>query len=795
MAVVAMKAKGWRLLLHSLILLVLLTGSLSVDGTVFAEQGVQLSVTAGINGEYREFNMIPVRVTVTNGGTNDVEGNVMVAAGAGEEMLTVAYYQPVSVAKGSTKQVTIMVPGEEIGPNSYVIMQQDGVTIAKTNLGGRRYSRDALMVGVLAADPDTANFLATMPKSKYAEMVNVSPMKPEQVPTTAAQLSLIDMLIINNFALDSLTDAQVQAIKDWTSRGGMLMLAGGAQYGKTAGALAELSPVQVSGVASIQSLASLKVDKEKPVSLQAPFTVSQGTWKDGKVLVQEGNVPLFAVHSVGEGKALYVAYDLAEEPLASWSGNSHFWADLLHKAYGSTLNKTNMHPADSIWPLSEAADRIPALQLPQVPWLALLFVVYAFVVGPVLYLILRRKRKQSWMWALVPALAVVTGVGIFLYGAIQRGSGVIVNSAGMIQFQSSGQAKALEVATVFVPRSDDYEVEVKKSDRVWPLSNNRRWDEQPKVWLSMVEERANALFRDVEFWSVRKLGISKTIADAGTFVSDLSYANGKLSGTVTNKTAYTLRDVKIVSGRDVQDVAELAPGASAKVEISFDTKGQNMPNIRMASNRALLPTALQTNFPNQDSRESIMLDMLDSGGRYNQKDSASVMLLGWTNQPAAELEVKGETVRPDHLTLVTAPLSIKPSPDGTVFYPSGTFEAMLSDSTGNMDEVENGYQMEAGEATFEFQLDDPKQELLVSKVYLYTWSEDKTSFDKQVYNWQKKTYEPFDQAFVNTELSGEKLARYLSPEGILRVKFSHGMTEYRHLGMPLISVEGKVVKP
>jgi hypothetical protein len=467
---------------------------------------------------------------------------------------------------------------------------------------------------------------------------------------------------------------------------------------------------------------------------------------------------------------------------------------MLSKAFGTSLYKNKENPADVFWPLSDASDRISALKLPDVPWLALFFAIYALIAGPIFYFVLRRKRKQSYMWAVVPVFAIVTGIGVFTYGAFQRSTSVIVNSAGYIQFQQSGQANGLEAAAIFVPRGDDYEAEVKGDGRVWSLAYNRGNETEPKTWLSAQPDFTTAQFHQVEFWSVRKLGMARTIPDAGSFVSDLSYHDGKLGGTVTNKTKYTLHNVRIVSGQAIQELADLAPDASVQIDLAFNAQMQMTPGRRTFSNKmALLPQSLKSKNP-EESREWTILDMLDQSRQSRTSYSSGVMLLGWSNQPIHELEVKNEKVRGDHLTLITAQLPIKPSPDGTVFYPPGTFEAVMTENTSDAEEVDNGYQMKAGDITFEFHLDAGKK-LHVSKLNMYTWSQDKTLFDKQVYNWQKKDYESFDQAFVNNTLTDAKVAPYLSPDGTLRVKFSHSLDVYGHIGIPVISVEGKVVQP
>ncbi|MGG1660764.1 DUF7408 domain-containing protein [Brevibacillus sp. NRS-1366] len=785
------KCKRWLTAICAFLLLVA-GGPGHLTSIALAEETIHLGVTAGIGGEYKEAGMVPVQVTVTNGGA-DVEGELLVAAGdRGNNEFAVAYYQPVSVAKGATKQVMISVPGSELNSDTYVALMQNGKIVAQAPVGGKRYSYDTLMVGVLAGSQDTANFLGVLPKSSISYDVRVLPMKPELIPTAGAQLQMINMLVLNNFALDTLNEQQIGAIRDWTKAGGLLVLAGGAQYKKTAGLLTDLSPVEVSGVTSVRSLSSMVTDKNKPIELTSPFTISNGSVKTGKVLNAEGGVPLVAVHNVGEGKVLYVAYDLAEEPVASWAGNSRFWADTLIKAFGSSLDSTRKSEFDRLWPLQEAADRIPALKIPEVTWFALFFGVYALIAGPILFFILRAMRKQSYMWVVVPALAVVTGIGIFSFGAMQRGSGVMVHETSFVQLKNDGQAKAHAVTAFFVPSSGDYKMTIKGQGLSQPILESRRTNEIPKVWVSMQPDQSEIQFRDVEFWSMRKVASERTIPDAGTFESNLSYANGALSGTVTNKTKFTLKEVRIASGAQTQEFAEMAPGASVEVNLPLQPSAQMRTVQRHGLASQLLPQRLQQT-PREDSREELMLNMVEFW--QSRGANSEVMIAGWTDQPVVESVVQNENVQADSISLVTSALQVKPSKDGHVYYPAGTFDVAMSGSSVPVQDEGDGYRLSAGDISFDINLYQDGQKLTVDNLYLYTWSDDNTPFAKEVYNWKSKAYEPFEKVFTNNVMTGDKAASFVSGEGILRLKFAHQFEEQRHIGVPNVSVEGKVSKP
>ncbi|NTU33575.1 hypothetical protein HPY27_25795 [Brevibacillus sp. HB1.1] len=786
------QCKRWLLAFCAFLLLVAGV-PFGLTGTALAEGNIQLGVTVGIEGKYRDTGMVPVVVTVRNGGA-DIEGELFVATGEqGDRRFAVANYQPVSIAGGVTKQVTILVPGSELHGNSFVALMQNDKIITQTPVTGVSYSEDTLMIGVLAENPDTANFLGVLPKGSIHNPVQLLTMKADNMPVTGTQLQMINMLVINNFALDSLNEQQIKAIRDWTNSGGMLILAGGAQYKKAGGILADLSPVEVTGVTSVQTLSSLKVDKTNPISLTSPFTVSNGTVKAGKVLYSEGNIPLMAVHNVGAGKVMYVAYDLAAEPVASWAGNSRFWADTLVKAFGSSMNASNRSMIDNVWPLRDAADRVPSLKIPEVGWFAVFFGIYALVVGPVLFYILRRRRKQSYMWVIVPALSVLAGIGIFSIGAVQRGVGVKLHQVGYIELQNNGQANALSVTALFVPSNDDYRLTIKGEGITQPVTERDYIDQIPKTWISIQPDQTHIDFRDVEFWSMRKVATEQTLSDVGKIESNLSYENGALKGTVTNHTKYSLRDVTISTGITVQEFPQLAAGSSIEVNLPFASQHQARRNLHRMNTGNALPQYMQSNGYDRQTREQLIVEMLDMMDRRGGQ-SEVVKLVGWTDEQVVEAVVPNENTENSSIAMVTSTLQVNPSKDGHIYYPTGSFDVTMSGSSVPVDDFGDGFRLPAGDITFDINLNQEGQDLAISNLYLYTWSEDNTTFEKEVYNWKTKAFEPFEKVFMNNVMTSDKTTTYVSGDGIVRIKFAHQFEDDRHIGVPSVSVEGKVSK-
>ncbi|MEB3103525.1 DUF7408 domain-containing protein [Ferviditalea candida] len=768
--------------------------------TIHAEDKVELSALPGIGGEYKNSQLVPVQVTLTNQG-DDLEGRLVLEAANGGEFGE-TYYQPVFLAKGATKRVTLLVPGQNLNPGTYIRFYSGDQEVTKVKIGGRSLSPDTLFVGVLAMDPDTANFLGTLPKSQFPAPARVVAMKAEDVPSFSTPLKMLDILVINNFALDSLSREQIAAIADWTKEGGFLVLAGGAQIDKSTVGLSQLLPVEVKGTAELSALNSLSKAANKPLELKRPFTVSEASVNKGTVLYRENDIPLFVSGNAGAGKVLYAAYDLTEEPLGSWAGNSELWAQMLIKVNQRPFYQ-KMDMISNFWPLNNAVERIPSLKLPNVLTLGVLFAVYVLIIGPLLYIILKRREKREWIWWIVPVLAFVTAYGIYQYGLVQRGTNVLVHNVAFMDLDGTGTGDLSAATAIFVPGGGDYKLRFRENSMVLPWNQMRNPYDQQKVWVSISPKQAEIEYKDVEFWSLRKAFMQKSLPDAGKLVSDLEYRHGKLVGTVKNETRFALRDVKVVNGRHVQDIPVLVPGETAQVELSFDTNIQWRPGGGPVSNTyMMLPKHLQNQ--REPSREQFILDMFNTPSiqvMYSKQFfpaanwSTPVMMVGWTEAPVVNVEVAGEKTKEENLTLVKAELTVKPSKDGSVFLPAGTVEPVMTESSVQANHTGDGFMIPPGNITFEFNIFRPDLQFTIEKIQIYTWSNDGTRFDKQVYNWKTGKYEPFGQAFeAGKLLAGEQISSFVSKEGKLKIQFAHSADGYHHLGLPAISVEGKVIQ-
>lgn len=753
---------------------------------VLAEGEIKLGVTPGYDGEYKKTEWVPVKIAITNNSSRDIEGVVSIkATGSYESQAT--YYENVTIAKNTTKNVTLLVPGQGLNSQNIVIFQEGDKELARAKVGGTAYS-ELFSIGILASDKSTGNFISL--PNNYQLAKDIVYLSSENFYNSSLYLKGLDMIVINNYSFDNFNSEQIQSIVDWTEEGGKLVLAGGTYYNKIADEITALSPVQVNGLTELSKLTNLEKEVNKPINLQEPMTMSNSSVKNGRVLIEEEDVPIFVLGDAKAGKVLYVAYDIAEEPLASWSGNKELWSNILSE-FRIDYKQQNIYHSDNFWQLQNASQRIPSLELPELNKIIIIFLIYMLLIGPILYFILKRKDKREKAWIIIPIFAILITIGFYQYGHLNRGSQVISHNVSYMELNDNGQGKVKAVSSIFAPKIGDYNIQYNNVDMLQSINNTyNRQSNTDDTWIQVNNNSANVLYKDVDFWSLKNTYIESTIQDTGSFESSLSYKDGRLTGTITNNTKYSLRDIKLVVGSSVKDIGDLAKNESANIDISYSPKNSFNGSGYYQVDR-LLPNNLQNNPNTYNNRERYILEMLN----YNNNSFATdLVVIGWTEENIIDFDIHDRKHKDYDLTLVKGSLKTISDSDGNVYLTPNNFKTQLIGNSVNVDYFEDGYHFFPGSLFFEIDLVNIDYEIEYEKIYFHIFSRDGIILNNRIYNWQNNTYESLKEAAPNDYLTVENIDKYLSPEGKIRLEISHNYESRSiHLGLPTISAEGRVI--
>jgi hypothetical protein len=704
-------------------------------GPVEAAQsnGLTLQVTAHYGGHFKYGEWLPLRVTLANDGPA-VQATVRADTTAAGGQTT--FSAPVELPTGARKQITLYVL-----PPSFAQAVRVRVLAGERELASQAAPVQVekninYLVGVLAPRTNAFVLLGGLKLNTAMAAWNVSTPRPvvmlpialDDIPARAEGLRLFDALIISGVDTSGLQPAQSQALLDWVSQGGRLILGGGASAARTlAGMPAGLvQDVLAPGVtADVPALEALGQFGEQPVRVPGPFAVTWPPAGPDTLLAQEGQA-LVVERRVGNGHINYVALDVAGSPFDAWAGAARFWERLLTPgaAYSSGLPQDvspNMMRAQS---LSYALQNMPALALPAIRWLAILLVVYILLIGPVNYVLLRQLRRLEWGWLTIPLFTLAFSIGAFALGTGLRGGDVIINQISIMTFAQNGQAASMQTLVgIFSPERTAYTLDLPEGALAAPVT----LEDSPWGWngggalpgaLDVVQGNpAQVRGVQVNQWALQSFYTESPPPREWQLAADLVFDGERLRGTLHNGTGQTLVDVSVVNGNRFAHLGDVPPGVQPLDVALQSPNGSSFPYF-------LYENMWQNAGPGGPPRElqvrQQVLDAYFGNFKGGAQAPAYVTLIGWLPTSPLLVSVSNARWTRQETSMIVAELATR-YPAGGVFLPAGSIPAQLIELQGDAGmcgPAPSSLYLNNGTVILEYQLPDGLAALQVSRMML-----------------------------------------------------------------------------
>lgn len=547
------------------------------------EDGISVRADIGLDGAVKENRWTRLRFTVTNRTGKDLSGElqftmVLPNGGYNQEMSAEAV-----LPAGSPVVIEMTVPGILYNKfnNRIRFVQTKGADQAVPITEGADYV-DSLtvndtLIGVVARDPDTFNFMPLL--NQKGHRLKIQPISPEELPQRALQLDGLDLLLLNDMATGSWDEERIRAIRGWVQQGGILIVAGGAGYAKTAEAFADLVPVAAEGTSVWQSPDKLlDWGEQKPLDTGNSVTVSTGKLQAGHILLADAGLIVAASRPYGNGQVVYAAFDPSLEPLATWAGSPALWSRIL----GSTLDQSTklmlgaaFGYGNGFWELDNAVNQFPSIKQPPMGMLVLFFALYILIVAPGLFLILRAFDRREWAWWIIPLVSLACSLVIFNVGASDKNQ-TLAHGLRTVELAGNGEAVRSATVGVFVPKGGTVRADFEPDATVMTYpehSGGGTGNVDTNITLQGVRmngQEAEAEWREVPYWSVRKAWLQfEPSAGHGQFaVTTKSAANGSLVMEIRNETPVDMTNVTIVTGGAAFPVGDLKAGEAGSATLS-----------------------------------------------------------------------------------------------------------------------------------------------------------------------------------------------------------------------------------
>ena len=772
----------------------------------FAEKTLEANVQYGIQNKVQVGKPFPINIQLTNQSNSTIEGDFVIFSNPTYNK-TGSYVLPVSIASGETKELNIVIKGlsdQNLNENLFRFYEggvKKGKELQLT--GNTRFVPNPLpieriIVGTLSDNTPKLNYFKLM--NFHGSSLEWLNLKEGDIPNDFNVLKLFDLIIINGYDLQRLSEEQLIAIQDWVYQGGALFFDTYMNISNSLEGLEEFLLYKPSNAIELRS----------PKHLPNSLNVFEGKviGENVKVLTSENDIPILLSKQYGNGTVIQFTTSFSNDKVTEWKGASDYFRSVL----STSITPTNMDMKYGYNIEEELASSMSYIgeiypgNVISVPLLIIGFSLYLLFIAPVLYFVLKRMNKREHAWWLVPTIAVVTSLLIFTVGAKDRLKGTQMNETSIL-FLNGEKASGYGVVSFLSNSGGSYKVESKHLD-FFPVSRIYRGDSdvaRKYAYLHVGEQSKSIEFNDVEYWSIRSAVGPVSNFKLGSFTSKFEINNGKLEGAVLNNLPININDAYILTGRHVYEIGRLTSGEEKKLSFSIGNESASHilpPNYNAVSN--MFPNFAHREYGSrlqkselEDFKRYRLLELLISRKALKQNFSSPV-IVGYTTVPLFDTKVNGKESGKSSLHLIAIPIQITNNVGGDFSLTEEVLQTTIDIAENNKGVIYyDGLQSEdktafVGKGTYSISYEIPesiKKETTNYSLLNITLSERNNGLRFFIVNNKNNERE---ELVGLTKTIQKDILNYINSTNRIEIYVENSFEEDREIVLPTIKVEGEI---
>jgi hypothetical protein len=763
----------------------------SADKTV-KEEEYKISITSGINGSYRYNKYFPVTVEVTSE-NRDIDGEINIKTKVGNLGEYDVYSKAILVEKGKTAKVTIPVTVSENSTYITVDLDEDGKTLVskdKTVSKGRVVDNN-LFVGVLTEDRTALGYLSSVGiafNGNYMGYLSTASIDENLIGENALNIDSLDSIIVNNYNLANFNEKHYESLNNWINKGGTLIVSAGANEGKT---IKNISKDFI----NIKS----KGYSEKKVDLfgeELNLLVSNLEIEGSEVRLESNNIPLAYKVSKGSGEIIITTFDLGLEPLISTDKGKILIENLL--ASKVNINTNNMGKGNYVYTGRELTRNIPIEKVVSVNTLIVVFVLYAIIVGFIVFRVLKRKNKTDYTWFVIPVIAITFTLIINVIGYKTKLKDIILNQVNFMEIKENGKARSTGLLGIGAKYTGDLEIKNDSNLDMSLLQEDQYYygDENKKESILRIktiykEDGTSFSIKGsgaLDLKTFKVVGKEQIMPTLDVNVSVKTREN--ISGTIKNNLGYDLENVLIVNNTSIWEVGNIKSGEEINIEdlkqistYGLESYGQSLTQ-KFYEKRWNKDEDLN----NEKYKNIIRKGNLFSTANYIL-DNKKIMLLGVTNMEVDYgIDFGKKSTSKLDTTLIAQEITINTiDSEGNVNIPFG-FISSKDEYLGNNIHFDpySGSVYGNGEIISSYKVDDNIDitNIEFKNVTMY-YNED--SSEKYIFNYKTEEFEPLKM--ISGSASIKDVTNYINNN---EIKLKIILDDQKGSGViPSIAVKGR----
>lgn len=783
-------------------------------------QPVAMQITYGYDNSAKGGCYLPVNILIKNSQADDIHGTLQIKSIESDGMIYQYDFQA-DISAGEERCLKEYIPLGTRATQLYVKLADGmGKALAEEQLRlNVSWDVPELFVGILSDNPQELRYLDGVGIHHSSMRTRTFDLDEADFPSEERGLSLLDLLVVNNYKLRNLDEAQTSAIMDWVHSGGALILGTGERVDDTLGRFApELldDSYGTPGLCHIDLTENFSV-KEEGMGMLA-ITCVDIPLHGGNVIISSDGMALFTAVSKEQGLIGVSAFDLAD--ISQFCEQETTYVDYLLTGFlgadritdlAEVVYNGNLAKYESVQNLINTGN---VEKLPQLPLYAGLVICYLFLIGPGIYFYLKNRELLVYYRRGVLILSAVFAVMIYLIGSMTRFSNTFFAYASIMDSTDDYITETTYV-NIRNPYSRPYEVSLNPDYSVFPITKNQKtgnneWieaigDEEYQVEIDRSDGGLTIRGQEITAFSPKYFQLEKKSVnkDGIGLTGQVDYFEGKISGQITNHFPFALENAALVLYGNMVYLGRLEP------EETKTLNGLELLRFPLNNSRILAESITgQRDFSEADigdtqyllamKRTGLLMFYIDN---YMTEYTADARVIAFSAKKEESTFLVDQSPETYGLTMLTSSMEVNASQNSLLYRSvlmkiprvvTGTYDARTN-SMGGMEPLTLEYQLGTDISVESLTLEPISEEFLTDSPE--SGGGDQAlieAFTGTIYFYNHSTGN-FDKAdFEENTVKMEDLSLYLSPGNILTVRYVYeGTGGHRQIQLPMPMVAGK----
>lgn len=767
-------------------------------GAASAAPKLEVKAEIGIANKVKYNTPLPLQLTITNSGTS-FSGDLVVdvaesyAVGSG-------HVYPLDIAEGETKTIQLYLGGLA---EDYMYYTSQSKSLFYFYEGGIEEGKLIKYKGSKVANPQFhdqySTFVYTLTENSdrlaaflrlrqhaigNVEVFHLNQLKDFELPTDSKGFGAANILAIDEVSIADMTKDQQQAIQQWVHQGGTLFIGASDQVEASAGIFKNHLPLSLSTERVVVSQESLEGLSKNGIFTQG-IEVYRAQEKEGSVrLLADGETILASEATLGNGKIVQTTFSLGDQPLASMDGYSQLLTEILKLQTPNTGMNVGNHYQDFLpHEIGNVNELFPSFEV-STQLLVVVIVLYILFIGVILYFILKKMDKREHAWWIIPVVSIALSLVMFVFGAKDRITESQIQQSAYYKVDGD-QLNGHYVESILTNRGGDFTFTADKNTTAAAASSHYMSSSSSDVLheKSYVKYDANGStikFRNLNYWSVQSFVGKTSIPNAGNMDIQLSLKNEKIEGTIKNNFPFTLKDVSVWSGPRETVLGDIEPGKT--LTVSEKVKGSVL----------LAPSVSNYPYSSPQTKEDLVPMRIEklkyASGNLVQGERLPA-ITAWAEEALVGMELDGNAKMSPISFIIQ---SFEPTLEltGEITIGQDMLHGYVQPTTAGyadlVNEQINEWYLDRGE--FDYSVWIP-EELLENTNWteIHLKNRENNRLDLAIWNNETSAFEEITEKSVKFT---ERVERYVSEDGHIRMKVNFNDEMNGHVKMPELEIKG-----